>query len=68
MKDWRINYKKDFLCTLINRKRQDDKVVNYVDGLWVNNLVRKTMRAQKITDELEAINYLIDQVRQNKLK
>lgn len=65
MKDWRIKYKRDYLESIINRKRYERGVYNYINPEDVDILIFKKTRADNLS-VLDATNALINEVREGK--
>lgn len=65
MKDWRIQYKRDYLESIINRKRYERGVYDYIKPDKVERLIRTKMKEAKLS-RLDATNALINEVREGK--
>lgn len=65
MKDWRIKYKRDYLESLINRKRYERGVYNYIHPEDVDMLIFNKKRESNLS-VLDATNALINEVREGK--
>lgn len=65
MVDWRIQYKRDYLETIINRKRYDRGIYDHIKPEKVERLIRTRMKEAKLS-RLDATNALINEVREGK--
>lgn len=65
MADWRIQYKRDYLESLINKKRYDRGIYDYIKPDKLDKLIRAKMREAKLS-RLDATNALINEVREGK--
>lgn len=65
--DWRIEYKRKFLASLINKKRYDKDPYQFkpIDIEELQELISRTAKERKL-DILSATNALINEVREGK--
>lgn len=65
MVDWRIQYKRDYLETIINRKRYDRGIYEHIKPERVERLIHTKMKEAKL-NRLDATNALINEVREGR--
>ncbi|MEG1565355.1 MAG: hypothetical protein RR342_01270 [Bacilli bacterium] len=64
---WFVDYEREVLESLINKKRLERGVYDFIKEDKLRNLISKTMREQKL-DKLDTLKYLINKVRIEELK